>query len=398
MRVAGPQILAMGQCPLHSGPADRVERDGGHLRSTIIRDAAVRLLQRQGHAVVRQNHIGERGTPFGMLIEHLLDIAEAQAAHELSVGDLARAIRPASALPTGDRPGAALAAWTVMDSARSGVDAGEEYLVVAGQEFRLTNPDRVLYPATGTTKADVIAYYAAVANVMLPHLTGRPATRKRWPDGVTGEAFFVKQVEAGIPVWLSRVQITHRRAAAFYPVLDTPAALAWLGQVAALEVHVPQWRIPEPSGPGGTAGRAEHSPDRVVFDLDPGEGAGLAECVHVALALRERLGALGSRMVPVTSGSKGLHLYVPMDQPITSEQASGWARLAAEELQKALPTYLHRTDTATWPFRQTSDPDRRSGADLNPLGCSSPDSCRIPRAGRGVKGRVAPAERRRRRP
>ena len=233
---------------------------------------------------------------------------------------------------------------------------------------------------------------------MVPHLTGRPATRKRWPDGVTGEAFFVKQVEAGIPVWLSRVQITHRRAAAFYPVLDTPAALAWLGQVAALEVHVPQWRIPEPSGPGGAAGRAEHSPDRVVFDLDPGEGAGLAECVHVALALRERLGALGSRMVPVTSGSKGLHLYVPMDQPITSEQASDWARLAAEELQKALPTYLHRTDTATWPFRQTSDPDRRSGADLNPLGCSSPDSCRIPRAGRGVKGRVAPAERRRRRP
>ena len=168
----------MGQCPLHGGPADRVERDGGHLRSTIIGDAAVRLLQRQGHAVVRQNHIGERGTPFGMLIEHLLDIGEAQAAHELSVGDLARAIRPASALPTGDRPGAALAAWTVMDSARSGVDAGEEYLVVAGQELRLTNPDRVLYPATGTTKADVIAYYAAVANVMVPHLTGRPATRK----------------------------------------------------------------------------------------------------------------------------------------------------------------------------------------------------------------------------
>ena len=337
----------MGQCPLHGGPADRVERDGGHLRSTIIGDAAVRLLQRQGHAVVRQNHIGERGTPFGMLIEHLLDIGEAQAAHELSVGDLARAIRPASALPTGDRPGAALAAWTVMDSARSGVDAGEEYLVVAGQEFRLTNPDRVLYPATGTTKADVIAYYAAVANVMVPHLTGRPATRKRWPDGVTGEAFFVKQVEAGIPVWLSRVQITHHRAAAFYPVLDTPAALAWLGQVAALEVHVPQWRIPEPSGPGGVAGRAEHSPDRVVFDLDPGEGAGLAECVHVALALRERLGALGSRMVPVTSGSKGLHLYVPMDQPITSEQASGWARLAAEELQKALPTLVVSTMAKT---------------------------------------------------
>src|SRR6478609_8507061 len=77
--------------------------------------------------------------------------------------------------------------------------------------------------------------------------------------------------------------------------------------------------------------------DRVVFDLDPGEGAGLAECVDVAWALRERLGALGERIVPVTSGSKGLHLYVPMDEPITSGQASDWARLAAEQLEKSLP-------------------------------------------------------------
>jgi len=203
-------------------------------------------------------------------------------------------------MPTGDRPGAALAAWTVMDSARSGVDAGEEYLVVAGQELRLTNPDRVLYPATGTTKADVIAYYAAVANVMLPHLTGRPATRKRWPDGVTGEAFFVKQVEAGIPVWLSRVQITHHRAAAFYPVLDTPAALAWLGQVAALEVHVPHRCATERRGSGGSrnhpdpagplsppgqrksAGQIDSLVDDIVYASEHAPGGKPAAAMHSA--------------------------------------------------------------------------------------------------------------------
>jgi DNA ligase D-like protein (predicted polymerase) len=221
---------------------------------------------------------------------------------------------------------------------------GEEYLVVDGQELRLTNPARVLFPVTGTTKADVIAYYTAVAGVMLPHLLGRPATRKRWPDGVEGPSFFVKEVEAGIPVWLSRVQVAQRWGGKFYPVLDTPAALAWVGQVSALEVHVPQWRIGEPAGPRLTgSSRPEVLVDRVVFDLDPGEGAGLPECVDVAWALRERLGPLGNRMVPVTSGSKGLHLYVPMDAPISSEQASEWAWLAATQLEKAMPALVVST-------------------------------------------------------
>jgi len=216
--------------------------------------------------------------------------------------------------------------------------------VIDGRELKITTPGRVLYPATGTTKTDVLDYYAAVAPVMLPHLTGRPATRKRWPEGVDGPAFFAKDVEPGTPAWLSRVQIRHRSGPKFYPVFDTPAALVWLGQVAALELHVPQWRIPPPAGPQPAAVSATTStprfPDRVVFDLDPGPGAGLAECVQVAQALRERLGALGNRIVPVTSGSMGLHLYVPMDEPITSAQATDWARLAAEQIEKALPSLV----------------------------------------------------------
>jgi bifunctional non-homologous end joining protein LigD len=211
---------------------------------------------------------------------------------------------------------------------------------IAGQEFKVTSPERVFYPATGTTKLDVIGYYAEASTAMLPHLVGRPATRKRWPEGVDKTSFFVKDLEAGTPGWLTRVQIRHGSGPKFYPVFDSPAALAWLGQVAALELHVPQWRIEPPAGPTVTSRSAERHPDRVVFDLDPGPGAGLAECVDVALALRERLGPLGQRVAVATSGSKGLHLYVPMDHPISSAEASEWARLAAEKLQKALPALV----------------------------------------------------------
>ena len=211
-------------------------------------------------------------------------------------------------------------------------------LDVAGQEVKLTNPGRVLYPAAGTTKSQVVAYYLGVAPAMLPHLLGRPATRKRWPEGVDGLAFFAKDLEPGTPAWLGRVQVQDN-GPKFYPVIETPAGLAWLGQVSALELHVPQWRFGVPTGPKDADASSPHPgwPDRVVFDFDPGPGAGLRECVEVALLLRDRLGPLGARSVPVSSGSKGLHVYVPMDDPITSKRASEWARLVAEELEKALP-------------------------------------------------------------
>lgn len=210
-------------------------------------------------------------------------------------------------------------------------------LEVAGRELKVSNLGRVLYPAAGTTKADVISYYVQVAEVMLPHLAGRPATRKRWPNGVNDESFFAKDLELGSPAWMTAVQIRHTGGPKFYPVIDSPAALAWLGQVSALEVHVPQWRVGTPTGPTAITTRAPHLVDRVVFDLDPGAGAGLSECVQVAHLLRERLGALGHHIVPVTSGSKGLHLYVPIRDPLTARQANDWAGLVAAELEKAMP-------------------------------------------------------------
>lgn len=172
--------------------------------------------------------------------------------------------------------------------------AKKETLVrVDGQQLTLTNLDKVLYPATGTTKRDTIEYLTAVADVMLPHLAGRPVTRKRWPNGVDGLEFFAKDLDMGTPGWLERVQVDHSAAPKFYPVANSRASLVWFAQSAALELHVPQWRF-APSGPTGHGGQSggvhrggtERHPDRVVFDLDPGPGAGLAECVEVAFLVK----------------------------------------------------------------------------------------------------------------
>jgi len=196
-----------------------------------------------------------------------------------------------------------------------------------GHRLSLTHLRKVLYPATGTTKAEIIGYFAEVAHVMIPHLTGRPVTRKRWPDGVSTTPFFHKNLDRGTPSWVSRQVIEHSDGPKAYPVVDSPATLAWLGQIAALELHVPQWRFE----PDGGIGR----PDRLVFDLDPGPGVGLAECAEVARAVRRRLS--GSVVVPVTSGSKGIHLYSRLDGTMTSDDASLFAKQIAEAIETDMP-------------------------------------------------------------
>jgi len=196
-----------------------------------------------------------------------------------------------------------------------------------GHRLSLTHLRKVLYPATRTTKAEIIGYFAEVAHVMIPHLAGRPVTRKRWPDGVSTTPFFHKNLDRGTPSWVSRQVIEHSDGPKAYPVVDSPATLAWLGQIAALELHVPQWRFE----PDGGIGR----PDRLVFDLDPGPGVGLAECAEVARAVRRRLA--GSVVVPVTSGSKGIHLYSRLDGSMTSDEASLFAKQIAEAIEKDMP-------------------------------------------------------------
>ena len=200
-----------------------------------------------------------------------------------------------------------------------------ELVDVDGRRLRLTNLDKVMYPDTGTTKGEVIDYYSRVASAMLPHLRGRPVTRIRWPDGTGGERFFAKDLEAGAPDWLARHAIDHSSGAKDYPLVSDRAGLVYLAQVASLELHTPQWRF-------DGAGRGR--PDRLVLDLDPGPGTGLAECAAVARWARDILDDVGMTPMPVTSGSKGIHLYAPLDGTRTSEEISAFAR----ELARALET------------------------------------------------------------
>ncbi|WP_308819144.1 non-homologous end-joining DNA ligase [Pseudonocardia alni] len=190
----------------------------------------------------------------------------------------------------------------------------------------LSNPDKVLYPATGTTKADVLGHYLAVAEVMVPHLDARPATLKRWPDGVEGSSFFEKNVARHAPEWLRTARVGTpggRSESADFAVLADAEGLAWAANLAALELHVPQWRL------GPRDGR--HPPDRVVFDLDPGEGTTIVECCRVALWVRDLLDEHGLVAYPSTSGGKGMQLYLPA-RVTDPERTSEFAREVAERL------------------------------------------------------------------
>lgn len=205
---------------------------------------------------------------------------------------------------------------------------------VAGRRLRLTHPDKVIYPSTGDTKADVIAYYQQIAPFLLPHIADRIVTRKRWVDGVgtadaPGEVFFEKNLPESAPSWIRRVTIQHRSHTNVYPVFDDAAALAWAGQVGALELHVPQWRVDAEGTP--------QNPDHLVLDLDPGPGAGLPECVEVAKRAKAMLADLGLETYPVTSGSKGIHLYAPLDGTHDSDYINAFAKELAKALESELP-------------------------------------------------------------
>ncbi|MFC4377285.1 ATP-dependent DNA ligase [Nocardia halotolerans] len=201
-------------------------------------------------------------------------------------------------------------------------------------EVELSNLDKILYPDTGTTKGEVIAYYSAITEAIGPHIAGRPVTRKRWPNGVDHPDFFEKNLPEHAPAWIHRAAIQHSSRRVVYPLIGSEAGMAWLGQQAALEIHVPQWRFD-----GAERGPAT----RIVFDLDPGPGAGLAECARVALAVRDMVADIGMRAFPVTSGSKGIHVYVPLDRPVSSRGASTVAKQVATNLEKLHPDLVTAT-------------------------------------------------------
>lgn len=213
--------------------------------------------------------------------------------------------------------------------------------------MKLTNPDKVLYPATGTTKAEIFEYYVTIAEVMLPHIAGRPVTRKRWPNGVGQPDFFEKQLASSAPEWLDRGSVTHKSGTTTYPIIDSQEGLAWIAQQAALEVHVPQWRF---VGAGGRSGVGDDKATpgdatRIVFDLDPGEGVTFRQLCEVAHEVRGFITDIGLTTYPLTSGSKGLHLYVPLADPVSSRGASVLAKRIAVQLEQAMPKQVTATMT-----------------------------------------------------
>ncbi|HSU71783.1 MAG TPA: non-homologous end-joining DNA ligase, partial [Micrococcaceae bacterium] len=216
--------------------------------------------------------------------------------------------------------------------------AGDRQVVsIDGHRLTLTNLDKILYPLTGTTKGQVLEYLATVAPVMIPWAADRPATRKRWVHGVgtpenPGKVFFQKNLDQSTPSWVKRQAIEHSEHTNVYPLVNDTATLTWLGQMASLEIHVPQWRF----GRGG----AELNPDRLVLDLDPGEGAGLAECAEVARMARAILEGMGLPPLPVTSGSKGIHLYAGLDGSQDAEAVNSFAHELARALEADHPDLI----------------------------------------------------------
>ena len=205
---------------------------------------------------------------------------------------------------------------------------------VGGRRLRVTNLDKVVYPETGTTKGEVIAYYSTIAPLLLPLLDGRPVTRKRWVDGVgtadaPADAFFTKQLEPGAPEWIPRQAIQHSDGPKDYPLVEDVPTLVWLAQVAAIELHVPQWRFTSEGLPG--------RPDRLVLDLDPGPGVGLAQCAEIARFARVILTDMGLDPFPVTSGSKGIHLYAALPGEQTSDEISAVVKELARLIENDHP-------------------------------------------------------------
>lgn len=212
--------------------------------------------------------------------------------------------------------------------------SSQQVVDIDGRRLRITNLDKVMYPETGMTKGEVISYYAQIAATMLPHIAGRPVTRLRWVHGVGTDTdpqapFFEKNLDESAPEWIRRGLLQHSSKVTAYPIITDRAGLVWLAQSASLEVHVPQWRFDRGGG--------QAPPDRLVLDLDPGPGVGLVECARVARWAKPILDGMGLTTVPVTSGSKGIHLYAALDGRQTSDQVSAVARELARVLEADHP-------------------------------------------------------------
>jgi bifunctional non-homologous end joining protein LigD len=202
---------------------------------------------------------------------------------------------------------------------------------VEGRELKLTNLDKVLYPKAGFTKGEMVDYYAKVAAAMVPHLSGRAVTLRRFPEGVEDmdAAFFEKRCPKHRPKWVktARVEAGPHAGMIDFCVCDGLPTLVWMAQLASIELH-----------PSLSLARAPTRPTVLAFDLDPGPPANIVDCCRVALRLRDMFGHFGVECFPKTSGSKGLQVYVPLAAgTATYEQTKTFAHGVAHLVEQAEP-------------------------------------------------------------
>jgi bifunctional non-homologous end joining protein LigD len=206
----------------------------------------------------------------------------------------------------------------------------ETSVVVDGRSLRLTNQDKILFPRDGYTKGDLVAYYRAVAPVILPYLRDNPLTMERYPDGIDSTRFWEKQMPKFTPDWVRRATIppttgTPRKVT--YVVCDDEASLVWLANLAAITLHIWFSRI-----------SALDVPEVILFDLDPGERCPLARLAKVALAFRDELGAIGLHPLVKTTGGMGFHVVLPLQPKYGYDQAKAFSELAAHRINTVLPS------------------------------------------------------------
>ncbi|MBC7645040.1 MAG: ATP-dependent DNA ligase [Thermoleophilia bacterium] len=206
-----------------------------------------------------------------------------------------------------------------------------QLVTIEGRELKLTNLEKVLYPEVGFTKANVIVFYLRIAPVLLPHIQGRPTTLKRYPDGVDGEFFYEKYSPKYRPEWATTAEVWSEgnKRVMHYCQVDSTPMLAWIANLAGLELHTSLALAQRPD-----------RPTAMVFDLDPGPGTDVVECCIVALQLRELFTHLGLECCAKTSGSKGLQMYVPLSAHATFDATREFSRTIALTMEHAHPNLV----------------------------------------------------------
>ena len=204
----------------------------------------------------------------------------------------------------------------------------KEQVTIASREFALSNLDKVLWPEDGYTKGELINHYVQAAPYLLPHLRGRPLALTRFPDGIRGKSFYQKNAPDYLPEWIRTFSwySTDSQRYINFIVAEEPAALAWLANQACIEMH--PWLSSIPT---------LDYPDFVVIDLDPSKGSSYQDVISIALLVKELLDNLDLRSYPKTSGSEGLHIYIPIINSYTYEQVRKFAQVVAALVVEVLP-------------------------------------------------------------